>query len=103
MSTPESRKQIPEYRRVTLDGSGGVLTASYSWAVYRFLFSDGQFLDVKAIRDDSDLRAAVLEQHYGKTVKSPEQGQIVGVAILPDNPRPGAKVPAKRQVRRGSA
>jgi hypothetical protein len=32
---------------------------------YRFMFHDGETLDVVAIHDDSDLRAWVVEQHYG--------------------------------------
>lgn len=41
-------------------GTGGQLVAVYETHLYRFLLSDGNTLDVKAYRDDSDLRAAVL-------------------------------------------
>lgn len=55
---------------------GGHHVARYTTSVYRFLFSDGDTLDVHAVRDDSDLRAAV-NRFAGKDV------QVVGVAKLP--------------------
>lgn len=46
------------------------------------MFSDGETLDVEAVRDDSDLREAMLQAHYGKTIKDPKDGRIEGVAVL---------------------
>lgn len=42
--------------------------ARYRMKLYRFLLSDGTVLDVSAIRDDSDLRAAVLARFAAKDV-----------------------------------
>lgn len=53
----------------------GDLIANYPTFVFRFLFSDGRTMDVYALRDDSDLRAAVLA--YAKA------DRIEGVAKLP--------------------
>lgn len=55
---------------------GGQHVARYTTSVFRFLFSDGDTLDVSAARDDSDLRAAVL-RFAGTDVT------IEGVAKLP--------------------
>lgn len=51
-------------------------TARYRQRTYRFLLSNGETVDVVAARDDSDLRAAVVEQFV------PPDGRIEGVAAL---------------------
>lgn len=96
---PAFNDKIPDYRRVTFSEHGGQLIAEYHWTHYRFMFTDGQTLDVVAVRDDSDLRGAILEHHYGKTINDPKDGGIAGVARLPvDIPSP--QVAARRTVRR---
>jgi len=77
---------VPPDRRVALQDRDGETFARYTWKRYRFMFSDGATLDVNAIRDDSDLREAVLLHHYGKLVKDSKDGAIVGVATLPEVP-----------------
>jgi hypothetical protein len=77
--------------RVWLNGSGGCLRAEYPWKVFRFLFEDGETLDVEAIRDDSDLREAVLTHHYGKKITDPRDGRIEGVAVI-SKPKPVKRV-----------
>lgn len=42
------------------DAGDGSVKAVYQWKTFRFLLDDGRTLDVQAIRDDSDLRGAVL-------------------------------------------
>lgn len=87
-----TNSKIPLDRRVALQERDGEVFARYVWKRYRFMFSDGATLDVNAIRDDSDLREAVLSHHFGKLVKDPKDGSIVGVATLselaetPSNP-----------------
>lgn len=71
---------IPPDRRVELvpdikTGDGSLL-AVYVWKRYRYMFDDGSSLDVRAIRDDSDLRVAVLG------VVGPDRA-IAGVATVP--------------------
>ena len=86
--------------RVVVSSDDGTLRAEYPWHTYRFLFEDGATLDVVAIRDDSDLREAMLTLHYGRKVSDPRQGRIEGVAVIPE-PQPEArKAPAKRVTRR---
>jgi hypothetical protein len=62
MTTRPVKQTPPSKPRVFLTpfGDDGAI-AGYPWKVYRFLLSDGRTLDVTAIRDDSDLRGAVLE------------------------------------------
>ena len=74
----------PKPPRVTITEDGGTLKAEYPWKTYRFMFEDGGMLDVVAIRDDSDLREAMLERHYGKKITDPRQGRIAGVAVMPE-------------------
>jgi hypothetical protein len=93
--------RLPVYRQIALQERDGEVFARYNWRRYRFMFSDGATLDVNAIRDDSDLREAVLLHHYGKLVKDPKDGSIVGVATLSVEPEPQVKPPPrKRSVRR---
>lgn len=84
---------IPPDRQVTLIQDGPVFFAGYVWKRYRFMFVDGTTTDVVAIRDDSDLREAVLTLKYGKRITDPKDGSIVGVATLPE----GAETPADGQ------
>jgi hypothetical protein len=94
-----SKDDIPLYRRVTLTPDGeGRYQASYVWKTYRFMFIDGSYVDIRAYRDDSDLRSAVLDVTGAK--------QIAGSAVLPEpekvlaesqEPRKTAKRVAKRQ------
>lgn len=56
----------------------GMWVAHYEHAVYRFLLDDGRTADVIAFRDDSDLRAAVLERTGA--------ARIEGVAYLRADP-----------------
>lgn len=52
---------------------------------FRFLLSDGRVLDVEARRDDSNLRAWVLEQAGIKIPKTgPLVGSIAGVVEVAD-------------------
>lgn len=50
------------------------------WTV-RFLLDDGRTVDVETARDDSDLRAALLEKFHAEkiagSVTLPEQGTLV--------------------------
>ncbi len=86
-------EKIPEYRRVVFEESSGDLIAQYHWSRYRFMFTDGRTFDVVAIRDDSDLRGAVLDHFKAEG--------IAGVATLPVEAAPPAKpAPKKRSVRR---
>jgi hypothetical protein len=104
-TTRSSSNQIPPYRRVTLlpQPTGGLL-ATYMWQTYRFLMSDGSTVDVVAVRDDSDLRAAVLEAHFGKAVKDPKDGSIAGSVTLPyAEPEPEPEAPKRRVVRKRGA
>jgi len=66
--------------------------AVYQWHTFRFLFSDGTTFDVKAIRDDSDMREAV-RLHVGAE-------RIEGVALVDDPLEAVVKTPVKRQVTR---
>jgi hypothetical protein len=70
----------PGPRLVMRDGKW---VAYYEHTAYRFLLDDGRTVDVVAARDDSDLRAAVLER-TGAT-------RIEGVA------RVGADAEAKQE------
>jgi hypothetical protein len=73
MAQSPSSPQVPP--RVSLSQSGdGTFKAQYQWKVYRFLLDDGSTRDVIAIRDDSDLREAVL--------KETKAGKIEGVATV---------------------
>jgi hypothetical protein len=101
MAVSESR--IPEYRRVALQDRDGEVFARYTWKCYRFMFSDGATLDVNAIRDDSDLREAVLSYHYGKLIKDPKDGSIVGVATLPESQSESSPPPTRRTRKRSAA
>lgn len=93
-------EELPRYRRLTLEPVGdGSFVAQYQWTKYRFLMSDGSCVDIVAVRDDSDLRGAVLELHYGKKVTDPKQGSIAGVATIPMDPEPDPE-PAPPPVRR---
>jgi hypothetical protein len=68
-------------------GDNGVAIATYPVKRFRFLLNDGSTLDVTgAVRDDSDLREAVLKLTGAE--------RIEGVARLPD-PEP-VKKPTKR-------
>lgn len=82
--------QIPPERQVTfVPNSFGVLQAVWPQRLYRFMLSDGSFVDVLSARDDSDLRAAVLA--YTKAER------IEGVARLaePDESEKAAVEPRK--------
>jgi hypothetical protein len=82
---------IPPDRRLTLaPGDDGVVVASYTWKTYRFMFSDGRFVDVRAIRDDSDLRGFVLEYAQAE--------RIEGVARLDPAPEPARKSKPRKRV-----
>lgn len=50
----------PSGLRITM--RDGKWVVHYEHTVYRFLLDDGRTVDVIAFRDDSDLRAAVLER-----------------------------------------
>lgn len=80
--------KIPAYRKVELHDIDGVVTAVYHWQTYRFLMSDGSTIDVRAVRDDSDLRGAVLS--YTKLEK------IEGAVTLPE-PKEPAPMPQPRK------
>lgn len=60
--------------RVRLVEADGALRAVYPWHQYRFLLDDGATLDVVAVRDDSDLREAVLAESRAE--------RIAGVATV---------------------
>lgn len=63
------KNEIPPDRKVALTqrGKTNVLVAGYTRKTYRFLLANGEVQDVDAIRDDSDLRAAVVE-HTGQSI-----------------------------------
>ena len=88
--------KTPPDRRITLiPQKDGSLLATYTWKQFRFMLSDGTTVDVLAVRDDSDLRAAVLA-HTGATA-------IAGVVTLtPTTPAPVKKA-AKTAGRRRAA
>jgi RNase P/RNase MRP subunit p29 len=68
----------------------GAYKVAYEWKTFRFLLNDGSTIDVRAIRDDGDLRAAVLATSGAM--------KIEGVALLKE-PEPVAEVkrtPSKR-------
>lgn len=69
-------------------GDGATCKAEYPWKRYRFLLSDGMTLDVEAIRDDSDLREAVL--------KHTKAARIEGVATV-------GEVQPTKVIKRGTA
>ncbi len=58
--TPPKLELVP-----VIEGDGTddtvVLHAKYPWQWFRFMLNDGQTVDVFAVRDDSDMRGAVLE------------------------------------------
>lgn len=56
--------------------SDGTYLAEYQWHRYRFLLTDGRTVDVWAIRDDSDLRGAVLT--------ATKSDGLAGAATLPE-------------------
>lgn len=101
MTTTRSTRAVPKpsYRSVALQDKDGECFARYVWHRYRFMFSDGATLDVNAIRDDSDLREAVLIHHYGKKIMDPKDGSIVGVARLSveEEQVAATPVPARRR------
>ena len=80
------KKTPPPAPRVTIEPFTGGSIARYEWKTFRFLLSDGSTFDVQAIRDDSDLRGAVLE-HTGAS-------KIEGVATVVES------VPALQPARR---
>jgi hypothetical protein len=80
------RPKLPN-RDVLLERDADGVTARYPTQTYRFMFSDGATLDVVgAVRDDSDLRGAVLELVGGEV-------HIVGVAALPGDEQPPPEAP----------
>lgn len=68
----------PDRRVVFTTERDGSFKATYTWRRYRFLMSDGSTVDVQAVRDDSDLRAAVLAATGVEA--------IAGVVTLPSPP-----------------
>jgi hypothetical protein len=75
-TTPKQPKPEP---RVTLSALGDGALAGYQWRVYRFLLSDGKTLDVTAMRDDSDLRSAVLAFTKAERIEGvATMGEVVG-------------------------
>lgn len=102
-----SANVAPPERKVTFVDEGGFLRANYVWRTYRFFLAEGTLFDVVAVRDDSDLREAVL-QHT-------KSAQIVGVVRMPEEPpaphqyraplessveMPGTIAPPTKKVRR---
>ena len=70
------KSTIPDHRRVTFaPGDDGSLIAIRPLRTHRFLFSDGSTVDVRTDRDDSDLRAALLDHMKVE--------RIEGCAIIP--------------------
>ena len=62
MATKRTAKPKAPPPKLTLSWSDDeTLNANYIHHCYRFLFSDGSMVNVIAVRDDSDLRGAVLE------------------------------------------
>lgn len=55
-------KAAPERKRLRLTAKNEALIVVYPWNQYRFLLDDGTTVDVVAVRDDSELRAAVLDE-----------------------------------------
>ena len=87
-----------------LQGEGAGYVAVYEWRTYRFLLSNGNTIDVRAVTDDSVLRGEIVKIANGKT-KITENTKIdiiiSGSATLPEpeaqaqQPAP-AKSPAKK-------
>jgi hypothetical protein len=62
-----------------VDDGGSTYIADYKWQTYRFLLSNGNTIDVKAIQDNSVVREAVLKL-ANKVDKLPERGNL-GISI----------------------
>lgn len=88
--TAPKKDTTPDYRKVTLVPNGASLTAEYNWHLYRFLMSDGRTVDITAVRDDSDLRAAVLA--------ATNANAICGVAVLAEPAEPEKVAVEQRKV-----
>lgn len=71
MTEPKKQVAAPERPKVRFTPDGLV---EYPVFQYRFLFGNGDTLDVQALRDDSDLRAAVL------THRKIKEDRVVGVS-----------------------
>jgi hypothetical protein len=57
-----TKKPPPPRPTVTIDfRTGHRNVAVYEWRTYRILLDNGEVMDVEAIRDDSELRTAVLQ------------------------------------------
>lgn len=66
-----------------LERAGQQWSARYPWRLYRVLFDDGTVAEVWAARDDSDLRAAIIEAE--------KRARIVGMAEVTDGDGPDAE------------
>lgn len=76
-------------------GDDGVLAAMRETRVFRYLLADGNTIDVRSSRDDSDVRDAVVERM---------SSDIVGVAdVTPQRASPEPPAAAKRQPKRGGS
>lgn len=92
------KNEIPPDRRVVLEAFEGGAIARYPWKTYRFLLDDGSTFDVQAVRDDSDLRGAVLE--HTKATKI-EGVATINRADVPDtSPDVDLKPKATRTIKR---
>lgn len=94
-----------------LRSEGASYVAEYEWQTYRFLLTNGNFIDVQAASDDSTLRTEVLKI-ANKTDKAPSSGKfdigIAGSTALPEPeakeaPKPAKKVAAKKTAAKKAA
>jgi hypothetical protein len=56
-----TKREVPAHRRVELTNIDGRLTARWPVRRLRFLFDNGDTVDVLTEHDDSDLRGVMLE------------------------------------------
>ena len=102
--------------RLVPDG-GSSYTVDYGWKTFRYLLSNGNTIDVRAIDDGSTLRDEVLKivNKVDKIPVNPKVGSLISIAgscTLPEpEPEPEettekvtpTKRPAKKRVERGVA
>jgi hypothetical protein len=66
--------------RAPSDPTDEVLEYPHEWQTYRFLFSDGKTVDVRAIGDSSQVRGWVLDQMTARMDVTDKDLRIEGVA-----------------------
>lgn len=85
---------------IRLVQDGDVHVADYKWQTYRFLITDGRTIDVRAVHDDSWLRAEVVKLANGLTKYTENtkvELRIEGSTIVPE---PAPPAPVKRATKK---